>query len=67
MAYLHCGRCRLQIRTEASLIRIENCPRCLARAGLVSPLVKSATRVNPAVGWGMPPAERPYDPRDSRV
>jgi len=31
MSYLHCGRCGLQIRIQASFMRIEHCPRCLAR------------------------------------
>jgi hypothetical protein len=51
-AYLHCGRCGLQIRIQAEFLRLENCPRCLARTATVSPMALSAKRVTPAAGWG---------------
>ena len=35
---LHCARCGLEITIQASFLRIENCPRCLARTRIVSPL-----------------------------
>jgi Zn finger protein HypA/HybF involved in hydrogenase expression len=35
MAYLHCERCGLQITIQAPFMRIENCPRCLARTATV--------------------------------
>ena len=38
MTYQHCPRCRLAIRCRASFLSLTNCPRCLARAGLASPL-----------------------------
>jgi hypothetical protein len=44
MAYLHCGRCSLEIKIQAAFLRLENCPRCLARAALVSPLVPAPSR-----------------------
>ena len=59
MAYLNCGRCGLEIRVRAPFLTIKNCPRCLARAAIVTPLVLSSTPVTHAVGWGAPPDERP--------
>jgi hypothetical protein len=41
MTYLHCPRCRLAIRCRAHYLTLTNCPRCLARAGIVSPLFAS--------------------------
>jgi hypothetical protein len=35
---LHCARCGLEITIQATFLRIENCPRCLARSRAVSPL-----------------------------
>jgi hypothetical protein len=61
MSYLHCGRCGLQIRIQASFMRIEHCPRCLARSATVSPLVESGTWVRPATNWET--AGRPDDRR----
>ena len=58
MPYLHCGRCGLQIRVQAHFMRIENCPRCLARSATVSPLVHSAKWIRPAAGWASPAGER---------
>jgi hypothetical protein len=54
MAYLNCGRCRLEIKIQAAFLRLENCPRCLARAAIVSPLVVSRSPLVPAAGWGSP-------------
>jgi hypothetical protein len=31
MPYLYCRRCGLEIKIQAAFLRIENCPRCLAR------------------------------------
>jgi hypothetical protein len=63
MPYLHCGNCGLQIRIQAEYLRLENCPRCLARNKALMPLVLSANRVQPAVGGGperaAPPRQRP--------
>jgi tRNA G26 N,N-dimethylase Trm1 len=41
MTYLHCRRCRLAIRCRAHYVLLSTCPRCLARAAIVSPLFAS--------------------------
>ena len=41
MIYRHCPRCRLAIRCRASYLTVTNCPRCLAHAGLTSPMFSS--------------------------
>ena len=41
MTYLHCPRCRLAIRSRANYLLLDNCPRCLARAAIVSPMFSS--------------------------
>jgi hypothetical protein len=61
MPYLHCGRCGLQIKIQAEYLRLENCPRCLARSKALMPLVLSANRVDPAVGYGWRTEEPPRD------
>ncbi|MEA2153925.1 MAG: hypothetical protein QOE11_65 [Solirubrobacteraceae bacterium] len=66
MAYLNCGRCGLEIKIRAAFLRLENCPRCLARSAVVSPLVPSTEALTPASGWG-PPAGRSSDPRDPQA
>jgi hypothetical protein len=38
MPYLNCPRCGLTIKLRASFLAIEHCPRCRARAKLLSPL-----------------------------
>lgn len=58
MAYLNCGRCGLEIKIQAAFLRLENCPRCLARAAIVSPMVVSTSALAPAADWGAP---RPHD------
>jgi hypothetical protein len=62
MAYLTCGRCGLQIRIRADYLRLDNCPRCLARSAIVSPMAVSATHVSPAAGWGTRGEPDPRDP-----
>jgi hypothetical protein len=52
MPDLHCTRCGLRIRIQASYLRIENCPRCLARSATVVPLA-----------FGADDAQRPSRPR----
>jgi hypothetical protein len=42
MSYLSCPRCRLTIRIRAPYLVLRNCPRCLARAGLPTPMYVSA-------------------------
>ena len=42
MAYLHCERCGLEIKIQAAFLRVENCPRCLARTATISPLILSS-------------------------
>ena len=49
MPYLRCGRCGLQIKIQATFMRMDNCPRCLARHATVSPLQQSAEWVSPAL------------------
>ena len=58
MAYLHCSRCGLQIKIQATFMRIENCPRCLARSATAAPLVQSAKWLSPAVGFRAEERER---------
>jgi hypothetical protein len=41
MSYLSCPRCRLTIRIRAPYLVLRNCPRCLARAGLPTPMYTS--------------------------
>jgi hypothetical protein len=71
MAYLNCGRCGLEIKIQAAYLRLENCPRCLARAAIVSPMVVSRGALAPAAGWGTPMAHhtdrRPVDPAPQEV
>jgi hypothetical protein len=52
LPYLHCGRCGLQIRIQAEYLRVDNCPRCLARTATATAMILSSIRVDPAVGWG---------------
>ncbi len=52
MAFLSCARCGLEISIQVASLRLEDCPRCLARSARVVPLVLSSTPVTPAVGWG---------------
>jgi hypothetical protein len=59
MAYLTCGRCGLEIKIRAAFLRIENCPRCLARSAIVSPLVLSTRALTPAAGGSPPAADHP--------
>lgn len=47
MTYLHCPRCRLTIKCRAHYLMLTNCPRCLARAAIASPL--SASPLHPIV------------------
>jgi hypothetical protein len=54
--YLHCGRCGLQIKIQAEYLRLDNCPRCLARSATATAMILSAQRVDPAVGWGPAPS-----------
>lgn len=64
MAYLNCGRCGLEIRTQADYLRIENCPRCLARSATVAPMSISTSRVTYAAGWGSRTPDHPSDGRE---
>jgi hypothetical protein len=59
LSYLLCGRCGLQIKVQAPFVRVENCPRCLARSATVSPLVQSARWSRPPVGFGRMRDEKP--------
>ena len=53
MSYLSCPRCRLTIRIRAPYLGMRNCPRCLAHAGLPTPMYASPRRVIPS------PVEKP--------
>lgn len=64
MAFMSCGRCGLQIRIQATHLRLEHCPRCLARSARVVPMALSASRVTPAIGWGSRAPEHRSDPRE---
>lgn len=44
MSYLNCPRCRLTIRIRAPYLVMRNCPRCLAHAGLPTPMYVSPAR-----------------------
>jgi len=50
MADLKCPRCHLSIRIRAPYLLMRNCPRCLARAGLPTPMYLS-----PPPGIAVPP------------
>jgi hypothetical protein len=41
MLYLNCPRCRLSIDQQRRRAAMENCPRCLAKLGQVTPLFQS--------------------------
>ena len=64
MPYLRCARCALQFKIQPQFMRVENCPRCLARSAVVVPLTLSADRVAPVVGWG-PPCDTPDEAQRS--
>jgi hypothetical protein len=63
MAYLNCGRCGLEIKIQAAYLRMDNCPRCLARGAIAAPMTVSARGVTHAVGWGAPAPEHHSAPR----
>lgn len=42
MEYLRCVRCGLEIGAKPARVQIENCPRCLARASTVAPMVAAS-------------------------
>lgn len=64
MAFLSCGRCGLEIKIQAEYLRIDNCPRCLARNATVTPLALSPNGVIAAGGWGSRPADHHTDPSE---
>jgi hypothetical protein len=51
MPCLCCRRCGLDIKIQAEFLRMENCPRCLARSATVTPLVISANVVRSQPGY----------------
>ena len=53
MPNLYCPRCGLRIKVKAAFLLMDNCPRCLGRRRLVTPLVLS-----PPASW-----DRPHDER----
>jgi hypothetical protein len=62
MTYLHCPRCRLAIRCRAHYLMLTNCPRCLARARIVSPLFASPLDAHELHAGDGLPAIRAADP-----
>jgi hypothetical protein len=60
MSYLSCPRCHLTICIRAPYLEIRNCPRCIARAGLPTPMhvSQSRTPTDPAAQ----PADAPPPP-----
>lgn len=48
MEVLSCERCGLEIRIQAAYLRLVNCPRCLGRGAIVSPLTGRAVPGTPA-------------------
>jgi anti-sigma B factor antagonist len=38
MPYMSCPRCGLSIRLRAAFLTLENCPRCIAKAGIAIPM-----------------------------
>jgi len=74
MTYLHCPRCRLAVRCRASYLAFSNCPRCIARAAIASPMFSSPLDAlelramqrerDPAHATSPPPprARRPAEP-----
>lgn len=40
---MNCPRCALAVRVRADYLKLERCPRCLARAGVSVPLYESDT------------------------
>jgi hypothetical protein len=65
MTYLHCPRCRLAIRCRAHYLMLTNCPRCLARARIVSPLFASPLDAHELHAGDGLPAIRAADPSRS--
>ncbi len=49
MTYMYCASCGLHVRTQAGVLEIEICPRCLAREATGAPLLTRA-------GGGLAPA-----------
>lgn len=64
MAYLNCGRCGLRIRIQAAYLKMDNCPRCLARNATVVPMTLSSGAVTPAAGWGSRAPDRHSERRE---
>ena len=55
--HLHCPRCRLAITCRADYLKLTSCPRCLARAAIVSPLFEAPlNRIELRGAEGSPPA-----------
>lgn len=59
MSYLNCPRCRLSIRIRASYLVMRNCPRCLAHAGLPTPMYVSPSPRATATHLDEPVPARP--------
>jgi hypothetical protein len=59
MSHLSCERCGLQIKIRAAFLRIDNCPRCLARSATVAPLALYSGGIHPVARRAAQPAARP--------
>lgn len=55
VSYLHCPRCHVTIAERPDSLLV-NCPRCLARAAVVSPLYASSLRAAGRDAEGHSPA-----------
>jgi hypothetical protein len=53
---LHCARCGLKVTIQARFMRIENCPRCLARSLTISPLTFREAGAQPEIEAAPDPA-----------
>ncbi|GAC1484841.1 MAG: hypothetical protein NVS1B9_01910 [Solirubrobacteraceae bacterium] len=62
MPYMNCPRCSLSVRVRADYLKLERCPRCLARTGESLPLYQTDTpREQPPSGNGSLRAEPALD------
>jgi hypothetical protein len=64
MTHLQCPRCRLTITCRADYLTLTNCPRCLARAALATPLVAVVPAATAAPAGAAPGRSRPRRTQD---
>jgi hypothetical protein len=58
--FLNCSHCGLSIHVRFPSMQMEHCPRCLARARLLQPLLRSTTPLKALHGAGYD--RQPADP-----